>query len=547
MSNITFSLLRAAISLHLVPYSHSQVDLLCEIIIPVVYYNTLHLRLVGLNANMRRIDLICKLLAPAAAGAILQFTGPLTTTIVVASWNVVSFSAELGLIWLVYRWVPALAVKKLRKSAATETADEPLIEDAEEGEAEEGALGEGEEMKIFDDEKEKDKNTQVKIVKSQAGSATSHPTWCSRLLAPMLSLRYGWSTYWRQEIALAGVSMAVIYLTVLGFSGVTAGYFLTQGLPNFAIGAGQGVGAILGVAGTIAYPSIRRRIGTVRTGMFGICCQLGMLSLCLVAAVIPGERVENMAEGYFSAHCPADDVCDGLLPSPPPYLPSSLPSPAPTSLFSPFSTSYVPTLPIPSPSPTVSSGDGSGNLFRPIREAGSGPDSVTLTTSPTPSPNCTTSSVSKVDLNRLNRLLPLVLMLAGIVFARFGLWIFDLAVQQRVQETVAEETRGAVGGVMNAMNSVMDMFHYVLVIVAPRPEHFSILVFISVGMVALGAVLYAVYLRRVRGHFFHCRQCWSACQSGLGRSGHGHTYQVVAREQEVNNDRQNSVVNEESL
>ena len=68
-------------------------------------------------------------------------------------------------------------------------------------------------------------------------------------------------------------------------------------------------------------------------------------------------------------------------------------------------------------------------------------------------------------------------MLSGIILARFGLWIFDLAVQQRVQETVAEESRGAVGGVMNAMNSVMDMLHYILVIVAPRPEHFSILTF----------------------------------------------------------------------
>jgi iron-regulated transporter 1 len=321
--------------------------------------------LASLNANMRRIDLICKLLAPAAAGAILQFTGPLTTTIVVASWNVVSFFAELSLIWLVYRWVPALAVKKLRKSHAIETADEPLIEDAEEEEEEESALGEGEELKIFDEEKEKEENTQVK--KIQAGSTASHPTWCSRLLAPMTSLRYGWSNYWRQEIALAGVSMAVIYLTVLGFSGVTATYFLTQGLPNSAIGAGQGAGALIGVAGTIAYPSIRRRVGTVRTGMFGISCQLSMLSLCLVAAVIPGERVENTAEGYFSAHCPADDVCDGLLPSPPPVLPSSLPSPAPTSLFSPLSTSVLSpspsSLPIPSPSLTVSSGDGSGNFF----------------------------------------------------------------------------------------------------------------------------------------------------------------------------------------
>ena len=98
-------------------------------------------------------------------------------------------------------------------------------------------------------------------------------------------------------------------------------------------------------------------------------------------------------------------------------------------------------------------------------------------------------------------------MLLGVVLCRFGLWTFDLAVQQLVQEKVKEEERGVVGGVMNAMNSIMDMLHYVLVIAAPRPEHFSILTVISVGMVTLGLVLYAAYVHKVRGHLFHVMDC----------------------------------------
>ena len=500
---------------------------------------------------MRRIDLICKLVAPAVAGVILQFTGPLTTTIVVAGWNFISFFVELGLIWLVYHWVPALAVKKLRKSL--KSVDEPLIEEEEgegekeeEEEEEEGDLGEGEKLKFFDEDEEIEEAVAAKKIKGRANSAPHQNTCCSRLLAPYVSLRAGWGIYWRQEIALAGLAMAAIYLTVLGFSGVTASYFLTQGLPNAAIGAGQGVGAIFGVTGTFAYPFIRRRIGTVRTGMFGISCQLAMLLLCLVAVAIPAERVENTAEGYFSAHCPTDEtVCDGppVNPSLLPTSSSSLPLPTtslPTSSHSLLSTSLSFPLPTPSPSP-VSSGDGSGDLLRPMREAEADSGSSVSLTSPTPSPTCTTkmtSSGSEVELNR-QRLLPLLLMLAGIIFARFGIWIFDLAIQQRVQETVAEETRGAVGGVMNAMNSVMDMMHYVLVIAAPRPEHFPILVAISVAMVALGAVLYAVYVRIIRGHFFHCRQWWEVCR---GRGGRGHSYSVV-----TTNNPQNSVVNEAVL
>ena len=66
---------------------------------------------------MRRIDLVCKLVSPAVTGIFLQHTGPFATTLIVAVWNVVSFFGELFLVWLVYRLVPTLAVKKLRKQS----------------------------------------------------------------------------------------------------------------------------------------------------------------------------------------------------------------------------------------------------------------------------------------------------------------------------------------------------------------------------------------------------------------------------------------------
>lgn len=117
----------------------------------------------------------------------------------------------------------------------------------------------------------------------------------------------------------------------------------------------------------------------------------------------------------------------------------------------------------------------------------------------------------------------LIFMLLGVICCRIGLWTFDLAVQQLVQEKVKEEERGVVSGVMNAMNSIMDMLHYVLVIAAPRPEHFSILTVISVGMVTLGLILYMAYLRKVRGHIFHVKDCYHRIKrmfrGGRGRGG----------------------------
>jgi iron-regulated transporter 1 len=83
---------------------------------------------------MRRIDLLCKLLAPAIAGIFLQHAGPFATTIIVAGWNVISFFCELLLVWLVYRLIPTLAVKKTRKQS---TIDMTGLMEEEEGEGEE--------------------------------------------------------------------------------------------------------------------------------------------------------------------------------------------------------------------------------------------------------------------------------------------------------------------------------------------------------------------------------------------------------------------------
>ena len=72
---------------------------------------------------MRRIDLCCKLLAPALTGVILQYSGPFTTTVVIAAWNILSYFGELGLLIIVYKLVPSLSIKKLRKSVVAEDND----------------------------------------------------------------------------------------------------------------------------------------------------------------------------------------------------------------------------------------------------------------------------------------------------------------------------------------------------------------------------------------------------------------------------------------
>ncbi|XP_068406610.1 uncharacterized protein [Eschrichtius robustus] len=49
-----------------------------------------------------------------------------------------------------------------------------------------------------------------------------------------------------------------------------------------------------------------------------------------------------------------------------------------------------------------------------------------------------------------------------------GLWSFDLTVSQLLQENILETERGAVNGVQCSLNYLMDLIHFVLVMLAPQ-------------------------------------------------------------------------------
>ena len=78
------------------------------------------------------------------------------------------------------------------------------------------------------------------------------------------------------------------------------------------------------------------------------------------------------------------------------------------------------------------------------------------------------------------------IFLAGIILARFGLWIVDLTINQILQERVAEERRGVVNGVQDSINNTFDLLKCVFVILLPSEETFALLIFISFASINLG-------------------------------------------------------------
>jgi iron-regulated transporter 1 len=90
------------------------------------------------------------------------------------------------------------------------------------------------------------------------------------------------------------------------------------------------------------------------------------------------------------------------------------------------------------------------------------------------------------------------LLVLGLVLSRFGLWGFDLAVNQIIQETVSSTNLGAVNGVQGSLQSLFQMLAYVAGVVVWRPAQFSLLMAGSVIAVATAAVLFMLYSLRVR-------------------------------------------------
>jgi len=335
-------------------------------------------RLATMNSILRTIELTTYAIAPAVAGCLFTILGFGLTGLVIAGWNVLSVCLEYCLLARIYRKHPGLAAKQV---ASVDDADEEVGV---------GAL-------------------------------------------------QGWVTYFNHPVKFAGLGLACLYMTVLGFDNITYGFCLLQGVPHAALGVLVGVSAVVGVAGSLAYPPIRKRVGLERTGLLGMFLLVSCSSLALVSIVLPGSPMDLNV-----------------------LVQSNINS------SNPFS----PTTRIPE--------DTNSSVSGTLVELGDTDVASWLLA------NCS-----------------VIVFLSGIILARFGLWVVDLTVNQLLQEKVEEEVRGVVNGVQESLNNSLDLAKCILVIMLPAEETFGLLIIASFTSVSLGWLLYAVYSRQQRGHLFH--------------------------------------------
>lgn len=210
----------------------------------IVVSESLQLDRQELNSTMRRIDLVCKLVAPVGIGLIDGYSTKVAIWVVFAQ-NAISVLVEYFAIAHVYAAIPDLARGK-------EPKQEPETQDT--------ALQQSSHQDIV----------------SNPGPARGTPL--INLIAQHLA---PWKAYVENPAFLASFSLSLLYLTVLSFASQMTTYLLTLGFTSIHVSIMRLVSVALELSATVAAPWLMNKIGAVRAGLWFINEQLLAIALAI--------------------------------------------------------------------------------------------------------------------------------------------------------------------------------------------------------------------------------------------------------------------------
>ena len=196
-------------------------------------------RLATMNSIFRTIDLVCLTLTPTLAGILFSYTSYLVCAVFIGVWNLVSVFLEFLLLVSIYQEFSALSHIK------------PAVGEKPSG-----------------------------VFSSLTGSVK------------------GWKTYFTHHTLLAGLGLALLFMTVLGFDSITWAFILMQCVEESLLGAMVAVSALVGVLGAAAFPPLRRLIGVERTGVAGMALLVSALTACVTSIWLPGSPFDPTQEPH---------------------------------------------------------------------------------------------------------------------------------------------------------------------------------------------------------------------------------------------------------
>lgn len=223
-------------------------------------------RLTRLNAIMRRIDLISKLVSPLFVSALTSTMGYTLAAVVLFSVNAVTGIFELIFVGTVYRRVPSLANDEKVVIARRQTAAEASTDSSACREPSLSAQG-----------------TKARLAKLTSLLVAS-------VVEDVKQQYHDWKLFVRLPIFLTSLCISLLYMSVLSFDPTFIAYLKSETLYSDAFIAGmRAVGVVTGLMGTFAMPLLEKRIGLVRTGSYSLFAELIPLVPAVVSLWITGS------------------------------------------------------------------------------------------------------------------------------------------------------------------------------------------------------------------------------------------------------------------
>ncbi|KAI0354576.1 hypothetical protein OH77DRAFT_1404701 [Trametes cingulata] len=215
--------------------------------------------LTTLNTYMRRIDLLCKLVAPLFVSLLTTAASYRFAAIFLCAVEVACMVFELIWIEISYRRFPALRETQITREAARRAHPQDTG------------------------------RSEARIRRVPA-----YPSLLHGILGRLHSFVRDWREFSQYPIFLSSVAISCLYLTVLSFDGTMLSYFKAHAYSDPFLAGMRGLNVVAGLAGTLAMPYLERKLGLVRAGNWSIwsevICLLPVLITLYVGAPSDGSR-----------------------------------------------------------------------------------------------------------------------------------------------------------------------------------------------------------------------------------------------------------------
>ncbi|KAF7951343.1 hypothetical protein EAE96_006659 [Botrytis aclada] len=108
-------------------------------------------------------------------------------------------------------------------------------------------------------------------------------------------------------------------------------------------------------------------------------------------------------------------------------------------------------------------------------------------------------------------------LFTSLSLSRLGLWIFDLTTQQLSQTLITPPQRSSFAGCEYSLVALFELGNYIMAIIWSRQDQFGWVALVSLMAVGGSTVVYAGWVRSVRGHLVHWERvgrCGGKCGGG---------------------------------